>query len=78
MTKQFIMKRWPRIAPEVLKHYITSLALSEITSLIPDHLATLGKEEKYDLVIEYIWKFDLFSINLDWKPIIKSLLVSSL
>ena len=76
LTKKFIMKRWPNIPPEALKHYITNLSLPEILKHIPDHLDTLQKDKKYDLIIDYIWKFDLFDMELDWISIIDHLLVS--
>ena len=80
-----------KIPPEILKHYITNLNFTQIISEIPEYLQkqleTANKMRTqypiqgqdidiiYDDMVEYIWRFDLLHLKLDWMPILKRLLV---
>jgi len=84
-TKEFVLKNWTKIPPEVLVHYVTNLRVPEIVELIPGYLKQRLQEFDFegdlrmeldnqiiDDAIDYIWKFGLYDIDINWLPIIIS------
>ena len=91
-TRRLIFESWKGIPVEVLKHYISSIHLLELTEEIPIYIKDLDREldslesepgknskmynENIDKMIDYIWRFSTFDIDINWTRIIKRLLVS--
>jgi len=71
---------------DALKHFLTNTMMLSALDNLPEHLNNLqqrynetnNKQEREQIILlmtEYIWKFSLFEVKIDWIPIIQLLLV---
>ena len=72
-TWEFITNNWKKIDISILKNYIAIMNTWHITDLISEYVFELEETDDFIKLSEFIWRFELYSFNINWNRFINNL-----
>lgn len=73
-TSEYIDNKWKFLSVDILKHFINATNCWHIEDILPDHILAMESEnENYVKIEEFVFKFNLYNVGIDWNRFIEYL-----
>ena len=72
-TIEYINSNWKKLDISILKNFIATTNTWSLVDKIADYAMEMNESENFLKLSELIWKFELYTLQIDWISFIKNL-----